>query len=385
MGTHPIFESDFDCLTESMKWTTACLVGYCCVISAQKSHIAVNNSLYLGQIYPKRTLSPGAINAHFAALEVEDKPDHETGPYYAGDVLKRYNGLGTESVELESDYFGSCEVKPVGAMTTSSIRCSKTVLNCPKLAALTIENLCQDTICVDQINLQLYVDYLSNPQLVADAADVALNANCITYMRYSFVFTATGAGDGHTLASASLYTDFGPSPSSSPQTVRVSIGSTVETTESVNLASQVPYRANQVLYLDNAPDLSHFTLCDHFQLKMGQSQQMECSLIFASTDDCTTRYNAVNQVYGLKISSKDTARQSTIPNYTPLISINSRRHIRAETNSSSLLARHHQRHSTRTTRAICHHSCRSHSSTRKIMACFDSRAFVSRKNSLFFT
>lgn len=101
-----------------MKWTTACLVGYCCVISAQKSYIAVNNSLYLGQIYPKRTLSPGAINAHFAALEVEDKPDHETGPYYAGDVLKRYNGLGTESVELESDYFGSCEVKPVGAMTT---------------------------------------------------------------------------------------------------------------------------------------------------------------------------------------------------------------------------------------------------------------------------
>merc|ERR1711935_174841 len=207
MGTHPIFESDFDCLTESMKWTTACLVGYCCVIGAQKSHIAVNNSLYLGQIYQKRTISPGAINAHFAALEVEDKPDHETGPYYAGDVLKRYNGLGTESVELESDYFGSCEVKPVGAMTTSSIRCSKTVLNCPKLAALTIENLCQDTICVDQINLQLYVDFLSNPQLVADAADVALNANCITYMRYSFLFT-----------------DFGPSPSSSPQTVRVSIG-----------------------------------------------------------------------------------------------------------------------------------------------------------------
>ena len=159
-----------------------------------------------------------------------------------------------------------------------------------------MDNLCQETTCTDRTNLQLYVDYLSEPKLVADAADVALNVNCIDYMRYSFVYASTGNMGGYTLASAALYTDFGPDPSSTAKTVRISIGSTVETQETLNLASQLPYRPNQALHVDNAPNFGHFQQCAHFQLKMGQSQQMACSLTFNS-DDCTVRYDAVKQVF----------------------------------------------------------------------------------------
>lgn len=98
-----------------MIWVIICISG---LVKATKSYIAVNNSLYLGEQYQTRTPSPAAIDAHFAALDVKGKATPESGPYYVDDVVLRDNGVELEQIQLGTDYFGACEIRPVRVMGT---------------------------------------------------------------------------------------------------------------------------------------------------------------------------------------------------------------------------------------------------------------------------
>jgi len=62
MGTHPIFESDFDCLTEMFRLVTFDLMG---TLIRPKQSVGVQYATALHKLYPNRTFDANIIHHNF--------------------------------------------------------------------------------------------------------------------------------------------------------------------------------------------------------------------------------------------------------------------------------------------------------------------------------
>jgi len=62
MGTHPIFESDFDCLTDMFRLVTFDLMG---TLIRPKQSVGVQYATALNKIYPNRTFDAEIIHLQF--------------------------------------------------------------------------------------------------------------------------------------------------------------------------------------------------------------------------------------------------------------------------------------------------------------------------------